>query len=192
MLKHILLSVSLACGSGLAAQAFAAAPAQPPASQPPETHEVTARLLALVQGGWSALSRTAVAITGDVRVKDRVLTFNGNTRYAIEPTQRVGQPDGIGGVLEVEGAPFFRLTLIGQKRVPGSRNRGAVYLRDGNTLCGDKDTLLYAQFETSDLGGVNDAVLSVRIFEPSKKAPDGRPHYCAAYNYLKKVDGTRG
>ena len=145
-------------------------------------------LIDLAQGGWSPLSRTAVAITGGVVVKGNVLVINGNTRYAIEPTQRVGQDDGIGGALEVEGAPFFKLRLLGQNRTPASRIRGPVYLRDGNTLCGDRDTYLYAQFETRELGGVEDAVLSVRIFEPPKTGPQGRPHYCAAYNYLKEVD----
>lgn len=192
MFKRIfLIACLIAWGSaGLALPAAAATPGQPPVSQT-EVREAAERLLDLAQGGWSALSRTAVAITGDVQVSKNVLVLNGNTRYVIEPTSRVGQPDGIGGVLEVEGAPFFRLKLIGQNRVSASRMRGPVYLRDGNTLCGEKDTYLYAQFETLELGGVADAVLSVRIFEPSKKGADGRPHYCAAYNYLKKVDDAR-
>ena len=192
MFKRIFLTACLvASGSaGLALPAAAEVSGQPPVSQT-EVREAAARLLSLAQGGWSALSRTAVAITGGVQVKDNILIFNGNTRYAIEPTSRVGQSDGIGGVLEVEGAPFFSLKLIGQSRVPASRIRGPVYLRDGNTLCGEKDNYLYAQFETPELGGVANAVLSVRIFEPPKKGPNGRPHYCAAYNYLKEVDDAR-
>ena len=149
---------------------------------------VTAQdLLSQAQGKWSALSRTAVAITGDVKLKDNVLIFNGNTRYIIEPTPHAGRADGPGATLEVEGVPFFRLRLLGQGPKTSGRRSG-LYLRDGNPLCGDKDSYLYAQLETHALGGVENAVLAVRIFEPPKKGAHGRPHYCAAYNYLKDVD----
>ena len=145
-------------------------------------------VLLQAQGNWSALSRTAVAITGGVRLKDNVLIFNGNTRYAIEPTSRVGQTGAPGSSLEVDGVPFFRLRLISQDSKAGKGLRGARYLRDGNPLCGDNDSYLYAQIETLALGGVENAVLAVRIFEPPKKGAHGRPHYCAAYNYLKQLD----
>lgn len=151
------------------------------------TADTAQDLLSQAQGKWSALSRTAVAITGDVKLKDNVLIFNGNTRYAIEPTPHSGRTEGPGATLEVEGVPFFRLRLLGQSPKASGRRSG-LYLRDGNPLCGDNDSYLYAQLETSELGGVENAVLSVRIFEPPKKGAHGRPHYCAAYNYLKEVD----
>ena len=190
MVKNMILASSLLLGL-LMAPLDGGARSVVSNEQPERAAQLRAQaqsLLDLAQGGWSPLSRTAVAITGDVVVKGNELVINGNTRYAIEPTQRVGQDDGIGGALEVEGAPFFKLRLLSQNRTPASRIRGPVYLRDGNTLCGERDNYLYAQFETRELGGVADAVLSVRIFEPPKKGPQGRPHYCAAYNYLKEVD----
>lgn len=147
-------------------------------------------VLNLVQGRWSALSRTAVAITGDVRLRDNVLVFNGKTRYSVEPTRHVGGADKAGGVLELDGQPFFRLRLLGA-RGGVARPARPVYLRGGNTLCGDRDAYLYAQFETQALGGVDDAVLSIRIFEPPKSAGRNKPHYCAAYNYLRDVEPAK-
>lgn len=138
----------------------------------------------LTLGDWSALSKTAVAITGDVSLQGNVLVFDGTTRYRIEPTQEVGRP---GGSLELTGLPFYRLRLIDHKRVPASRLKRPVYLRNGNPLCGDDNTYLYAQFQTHDVRDVNNAVLSIHIFEPPKSAAIQRPHYCAAYNYLRVV-----
>ncbi|ROT46485.1 hypothetical protein [Pusillimonas sp. NJUB218] len=138
----------------------------------------------LTLGDWSALSKTAVAITGDVSLQGNVLVFDGTTRYRVEPTQEVGLP---GGSLEVTGLPFYRLRLIDHKRVPASRLKRPVYLRNGNPLCGDDNTYLYAQFQTHDVRDVNNAVLSIHIFEPPKSGAKRRPHYCAAYNYLREV-----
>ncbi len=164
-----------------------AASAIPASGEARLTADAAQDLLSRMQGKWSPLSRTAVSITGDVKLKNNVLIFNGNTRYAIEPTPHSGRAEGPGATLEVEGVPFFRLRLLGQSPKASGRRSG-LYLRDGNPLCGDNDSYLYAQLETSELGGVENAVLSVRIFEPPKKGAHGRPHYCAAYNYLKEVD----
>jgi hypothetical protein len=101
---------------------------------------ILAAVVAPVQNGgaraattkWSAMSTTAMSITGDIAISANDLTMAGAdyplTHVAAAPTQ---QRAGIGQVVAITqptGADLYRV------KIPG-----ALKLQNGNTLCGGKD-----------------------------------------------------